>query len=120
MRSKALLCQMYQSNFFYKCHTVDSVEWPYLWEVLCHIGLVLAALQIFNTVGAFSGIRIIWSKSILYPIDRDACRTAGPSPLRWVDEFYLWVLVTKHASSYFDKKPFPLAFNPKDTRFFLG
>lgn len=43
---------------------------------------LLATLRIFDNFGNFSGIKINWSKSVLFPIDENAPRTAAPSPLR--------------------------------------
>lgn len=40
--------------------------------------MLLATLQIFDTFGAFSGIKINWSTSILFPIDRDATTNGRP------------------------------------------
>lgn len=70
---------------------------------------LLATLLIFDKFGAFSGIRIYWSKSVLFPIDADAVKTAASSPLRWIEKFrYLGVIVTQHLSDYMDKNLLPL------------
>lgn len=57
---------------------------------------LLAALRIFDEFGLFSGIKINWSKSILFPVDDRAVSLGSPTPLRWVEEFrYLGIQVTK-------------------------
>lgn len=67
-----------------------------------------AALEIFDTFGSFFGIRINWSKSILFPIDRPI-DLAPSSPLQWVEEFrYLGVQVTRRISEFFDRNFQPL------------
>lgn len=43
-----------------------------------------AALTIFDMFGSFSGMRINWSKSILFLIDDQVINLAPSSPLQWV------------------------------------
>lgn len=46
-----------------------------------------AALEIFDTFGRFSGIRINWSKSIIFPLDPQVRDPSIEVPLLWVDQF---------------------------------
>lgn len=69
---------------------------------------LLAALCIFDTFGRYSGIKINWAKSILFPLDEGAIHGAASTPLRWVEEFcYLGVMITKHHSDYMEKNLLP-------------
>ena len=60
------------------------------------------ALQILNSFSAVTGLRVNWSKSLLFPID-PAARTTAPSdiPLQWVESFkYLGLVISRQASDF--------------------
>lgn len=55
-----------------------------------------AALEIFDTFGRFSGIRMNWSKSNIFPLDHQARDPDMEIPLCCVDQFrYLGIHVNK-------------------------
>lgn len=60
-----------------------------------------AALEAFDQFGQFSGIRINWGKSVLFPLDTQARQSAAQTALKWVDEFvYLGIRVTRDPQSF--------------------
>lgn len=68
-----------------------------------------AVLWIFDEFGLFSGIKINWSKSILFPTDDRAVSLGSPTPLCWVEEFrYLGIQVTKKSTDFFDQNLQPV------------
>lgn len=55
-----------------------------------------AALELFDKFGTLSGIRINWSKSVLFSLDNQAPATTNPTPLKWVTDFkYLGVKMAR-------------------------
>lgn len=60
-----------------------------------------ATLEAFNEFGHFSGIRINWIKSVLFPIDVQARATATQTSLIWVEDLtYLGIRVTRNLQSF--------------------
>lgn len=60
------------------------------------------ALQVLNSFSSVTGLRVNWTKSLLFPID-PAARDTAPTdiPLQWVENFkYLGVVVARRASDY--------------------
>lgn len=68
-----------------------------------------AALVIFDTFGRFSGIRINWSKSIIFPLDPQVRDPSIEVPLLWVDQFkYLGIQVRRELISFIDLNLLPV------------
>lgn len=68
-----------------------------------------AALEIFNKFGSISGIRINWSKSILFPLDNQTPPMPSPTLLQRVTEFkYLGVRVARETNQYYTLNILPL------------
>lgn len=68
-----------------------------------------AALELFDNFGTFSGIRINWSKSLLFPLDSQPTAGTGPSSLKWVTEFkYLGIRVVRDTAQYYNQNVLPL------------
>lgn len=62
---------------------------------------LIAALEIINTFGRFSGIRINWDKSLLFPLTQEIPPANLPTPLQWVDQFkYLSIFIQINVSKY--------------------
>lgn len=59
-------------------------------------------MQVLNSFSSVTGLRVNWTKSLLFPID-PAARDTAPTdiPLQWVENFkYLGVVVSRRASDY--------------------
>lgn len=68
-----------------------------------------AALCIFDHFGGLSGVKINWTKSVIFPLDGGG--TSGPhtSPLKMVREFkYLGIVITRHPSEFIAKNLTPV------------
>lgn len=66
---------------------------------------LFSALRIFHRFGSFSGIKMNWSKSILFSIDDQATALGSFTPLFWVEEFrYLGIQVTRKPTEFFRPK----------------
>lgn len=68
-----------------------------------------AALVQFDTFSCYSGIRINWDKSVLFPLHPSLPRADTHTPLRWVEEFtYLGVKVGPTTGGYLDRNVLPV------------
>lgn len=61
------------------------------------------ALKILDSISIVTGLKVNWNKSLLFPIDMEACSTASNDiPLQWVENFkYLGVVISRQASDFF-------------------
>lgn len=67
------------------------------------------ALAMFDYFGRFSGIRINWNKSILFPLCRAVSETETGTPLKWVDEFtYLGIKIGRALPGFLERNVLPL------------
>lgn len=59
-------------------------------------------LQILNSFSSITGLKVNWTKSLLFPIDIKARNTAPPDiSLQWVENFkYLGVVISRQASEF--------------------
>lgn len=68
-----------------------------------------AALALFDTFGRFSGIRVNWNKSMIFPLCSSLPLIDTNTPLKWVGEFtYLGVRVGGELKGYLDRNVYPL------------
>lgn len=60
------------------------------------------ALELLDIFSPFTGLKVNWGKSILFPIDQGAQDTTAPnSPLKWVMEFtYLGIIISRQAEDF--------------------
>lgn len=66
------------------------------------------ALDLINRFGGYSGIRINWDKSVLFPLHPSTPRVPHPQ-LKWVDDFkYLGIKISGKVQDYMDNNLRPL------------
>lgn len=70
---------------------------------------LMAALDIINRFGGFSGIRINWNKSLLFPLSQQAPLPPSQTPLIWVSKFkYLGIEIQGDLSCYLAENVYPV------------
>lgn len=68
-----------------------------------------SALVLFDEFGRFSGVRINWSKLVLFPLDNTSRDRAAPTPLKWVDTFkYLGVYIHSDLHKFYELNVSPV------------
>lgn len=70
---------------------------------------LVAALEIIDQFGSFSGIRINWAKSLLFPLSQSVSSPTVQTPLTWVSKFwYLGIEVQRDHSLYMVDNVYPI------------
>lgn len=72
-------------------------------------GSLAVALDLFNEFGYYTGVRINWDKSILFPLDPLTRTNAPDYQLVWAEQFkYLGIQVRRDPASYSDLNITPI------------
>lgn len=74
-----------------------------------------AALKVFNEFEHFSGVKINWTKSIVFPLDLQARGASSQTSLLWVEEFkYLGIVVMRDLQAFRRLNLQPIVLRLKD------